>query len=75
MSRSKLLSPDEWSQIRLTRHEIVAIPSVMEQHLSELGDASLWLFGSRSDPKKRGGDIDLFLEVSQCVDNLDLLRR
>jgi predicted nucleotidyltransferase len=75
MSQSERLSPDEWNKIRLTRHEVLAIQSVMEQYVSGLGEASLWLFGSRSDPKKRGGDIDLFLEISKCANNLDQLRR
>ncbi len=75
MSQSKQLSPNEWDKIRLTHREVLAIQSVMEQHLSELGEASLWLFGSRSDPKKRGGDIDLFLEISKRTNNLDQLRR
>ncbi|MCF6281508.1 MAG: nucleotidyltransferase domain-containing protein [Candidatus Polarisedimenticolaceae bacterium] len=61
--------------IRLSRGEVLAIRSVMDEQVASLGEAALWLFGSRTDPEKRGGDIDLFLELGSGVDNLNQLRR
>ena len=31
--------------------------------------AQVWLFGSRVDDHARGGDIDLFIELPQPIDN------
>ena len=60
-------------QIRLSAGEIKAIQSVMDIHVAALGAASLWLFGSRTDPEKSGGDIDLFLELGSRVANASRL--
>jgi predicted nucleotidyltransferase len=30
--------------------------------------ARIWLFGSRADDARRGGDIDIYLEASQPID-------
>ena len=47
------LSPDQQSAIRTTAIET-------------FGDkVSIWLFGSRVDDNKRGGDIDLLIEATQ----------
>ena len=47
------LTPDQQSAIRTTVAE-------------NFGDeASIWLFGSRVDDNKRGGDIDLLIETKQ----------
>lgn len=75
MSVSEFIPLNRWQNIRLTKHEVQAIQSVIEQQMAALVEATLWLFGSRTDPKKRGGDIDLFLELESCIDNLDQLRR
>lgn len=32
-------------------------------------DSKVWLFGSRVDDVKRGGDIDLFVETEQAIPN------
>lgn len=42
--------------IRLNENEVAAIKSSILQLDSE---ALIYLFGSRTDPKKKGGDIDL----------------
>ncbi len=61
MSESPLA--DESERVRLSKEEIAAIRVCMERHVSPLGPANLWLFGSRMDVSKRGGDIELYLDV------------
>lgn len=36
-------------------------------------DAHVWLFGSRVDNKRRGGDVDLLVETGKAVENPTLL--
>jgi hypothetical protein len=48
--------------IRLPADTIHAICQAFQE--SFLKDDRLWLFGSRADLDKRGGDIDLFVESS-----------
>lgn len=47
--------------MRLTHFEVEAI----KKHFTEnFGSQDhLWLFGSRTDPAKKGGDIDLYIET------------
>lgn len=47
--------------MRLTEFEINAIKETFKEHFAK-GD-HLWLFGSRTDPLKKGGDIDLYIET------------
>ena len=48
--------------IRLTDSQVLAICTAFRACFSD-GD-HLWLFGSRTDLKKRGGDIDLYVETT-----------
>lgn len=48
--------------IRLTQYQVQSIKDVFVLHFLK-GD-SLWLFGSRVDPLKKGGDIDLYIETA-----------
>lgn len=48
--------------VRLTDKQIQEITRAF--HESFLEQDKLWLFGSRIDSTKRGGDIDLFVETS-----------
>jgi len=50
--------------MRLSFHELHAI----RQTLFRVDPAGrIWLFGSRADDSRRGGDIDLYFEASQPV--------
>ena len=42
--------------MRITEHEKIAI---IEAVKTIDGDAKIWLFGSRADDSKKGGDIDI----------------
>lgn len=45
--------------MRLSEFEIESIKSVAGRHFG--ADVQVFLFGSRTDDQKRGGDIDLFI--------------
>jgi len=47
--------------MRLTQAQIDAIKQAAEQTFGP--EANVWLFGSRVDDQKRGGDIDLYVEL------------
>lgn len=49
--------------IRLKHSEIIAIKAIV--HALDI-NANIYLFGSRVDPKKNGGDIDLII-ISQTI--------
>ena len=50
------------SHIRLTAFEIDSITHIFKQTF--FSDDKLWIFGSRVDMTKRGGDIDLYVQTS-----------
>ncbi|MEA2110469.1 MAG: nucleotidyltransferase domain-containing protein [Campylobacterota bacterium] len=52
------LSPDPLS-IRLKSTDITSIKNVAQKIY---GDALVWIFGSRADSSKKGGDIDIFIK-------------
>ena len=63
-----LLSSEKSGSVRLSRAEIenfkVSVLSIDPR-------ANIYLFGSRADMAKRGGDIDLLI-ISQCIKKSDL---
>lgn len=46
--------------MRLNPEQTVFIKSTIARYFGE--DAKVWLFGSRVDDSKRGGDVDLFVQ-------------
>ena len=48
--------------VRLNPHVLYAIEKAFHMHF--LINDSLWLFGSRADLTKKGGDIDLYIETN-----------
>ena len=53
--------------IRLKKDEAHAIVDIARQHFGE--QVRVWLFGSRTDPAGRGGDIDLLVETPCALPN------
>ena len=49
-------------EVRLTPHEIAEICAAFREFF--LPQDQLWLFGSRTDMTKKGGDIDLYIETA-----------
>ena len=46
--------------MRISSTQAKFIAQIVHQHLGE--SARMWLFGSRVDDQKRGGDVDLYVE-------------
>jgi predicted nucleotidyltransferase len=52
--------------VRLTQDEQTLIKRIVAEIFGD--DAKLWLFGSRVDDAKRGGDVDLYVVPVQADD-------
>ena len=48
--------------MRVTAEQLKIIKTLVHQYFGD--DAELWLFGSRVDDRKKGGDYDFFIETS-----------
>ncbi|MFN7038087.1 MAG: nucleotidyltransferase domain-containing protein [Alphaproteobacteria bacterium] len=48
--------------MRITEYQLKSIKEVFVQYF--LPEDKIWLFGSRADPRKKGGDIDLYIETN-----------
>lgn len=48
--------------MRLTPHQVQSIKETFARCFS--GQSKIWLFGSRVDDSKKGGDIDLYIETN-----------
>jgi len=59
--------------MRLREEEAVAIVSAARAHFGE--GTRVWLFGSRADDRKRGGDIDLLIAPAEPLSPADALSR
>jgi predicted nucleotidyltransferase len=50
--------------MRVTKKQINIIKTILSK---QIDDAKIYLFGSRVDDKKKGGDIDIFVKTSHPV--------
>lgn len=50
--------------MRLSPHELKTVRQTL---LGTDPNGRIWLFGSRADDSRRGGDIDLYFEASQPI--------
>ncbi|GAB6064950.1 hypothetical protein JCM9492_00420 [Aquifex pyrophilus] len=55
-------------KVRLSEEEIKAIVETAKEIFGE--NVKVWLFGSRVDLNKRGGDIDIYVETETLEDML-----
>lgn len=55
--------------MRLSSHEQDIIVTSVRKYIAE--DAQVWLFGSRCDDNKSGGDIDLYIESNPFPNPLE----
>jgi predicted nucleotidyltransferase len=58
--------------MRLTPDQAEAIRSSVHLHMGM--QSRIWLFGSRVDDQRRGGDVDLYVEPESPPTLMDLLR-
>ena len=58
--------------MRLTNEQIETIREATHQNFGV--DASVWLFGSRVDDARRGGDVDLYVETTRQNTLMSALR-
>ena len=58
--------------MRLTKNEIKAIKN---SYFKVFKSGDIYLFGSRVDESKRGGDIDLYIVPNQDISSLELLEK
>lgn len=58
--------------MRLDPSQVAAIKFTVQDMLGP--EARVWLFGSRVDDQKKGGDIDLYIETEKSCELEDKLR-
>ena len=56
----------------MTPDQAETVRQKLRRHLGE--HARIWLFGSRADDQRRGGDVDLYVEPTQPAGLVDRLR-
>lgn len=65
--------PAPQNLMRLNAEQQIAIRELTTDLIGP--DAHIWLFGSRADDQRRGGDIDLLVEVDRPLDDRVLWQR
>lgn len=58
--------------MRLTTYEITSIKETFKEIF---GDGKIFLFGSRVDDAKKGGDIDLYIKLDCSLDTKERLHK
>lgn len=58
--------------MRLTPDQVQAIQSVVHEFAGS--EATAWLYGSRLDDSRRGGDVDLLVQTTQQIGLLQRAR-
>ena len=56
------------ANLRLRRGELAALQGAFQQVLAPLGPVRVYLFGSRTRPEAKGGDIDLLIRLRNAPD-------
>lgn len=56
------------ANLRLRRGELAALQGAFQQVLAPLGPVRVYLFGSRTRPEAKGGDIDLLIRLRDTPD-------
>ena len=57
-------------RLNATQHQCI----LQATHQNFGADAKVWLFGSRADDTRRGGDVDLYVETTQQNTFMSALR-
>jgi predicted nucleotidyltransferase len=57
-------------RLTTTQHQYI----LQAAHQNFGTDANVWLFGSRVDDERRGGDVDLYVETAQASTHMSALR-
>jgi predicted nucleotidyltransferase len=57
--------------MRLTKEEIEAIQQSFIKHFTK---GKIYLFGSRVDDSKKGGDIDLYIDLGEYIDLKEMMK-
>ena len=58
---------EQTKAVRLTPTQIQAIKTAAAEIFGN--EAKVWLFGSRADDEKRGGDVDLLVETDRALND------
>lgn len=51
------------NNVRVKEDDLMAIKEAFRKHFHD--SDHLWIFGSRANPKKRGGDLDFYIETTE----------
>ncbi|MBL7162965.1 MAG: nucleotidyltransferase domain-containing protein [Anaerolineales bacterium] len=61
--------------VRLEQDTIEKLSRLFREHLQDYPDAVVYLFGSRTDLRKKGGDLDLLIVSQRAISHAYELRK